>query len=153
MAGTTAERSAGGAWRRWPWRAVTPVAVAWLAGVVSPHAARWPPTVAMAALVAVFFVSHYLFASVTAHVTALLPVLLAVGAGVPGLPMRPFVLLLLLSLGLMGVLTPYATGPSPVYYGSGYLRSPEYWRLGGLFGLIFLAALLGIGVPWTLARG
>lgn len=125
--------------------------VSWIAGVVAPHVASLPPTDAMAGLVAVFFLSHYLFASVTAHVTALLPVVLAIGAGVPDLPMRPFALLLMLSLGLMGVVTPYATGPSPVYYGSGYLRSSEYWRLGGLFGLIFLAALLGVGVPWMLA--
>ena len=35
--------------------------------------------------------------------------------------MPQFALLLCLTLGIMGMLTPYATGPSPVYYGSGYL--------------------------------
>ena len=111
------------------------------------------PTTAMVLLVAVFFLTHYMFASITAHVTALLPVMLTVGSTVPGLPMRQFTMLLLLSLGIMGILTPYATGPSPVYYGSGYIPSTDYWRLGAIFGVIFLVALLAIGVPWTAAGG
>lgn len=91
---------------------------------------------------------HYLFASVTAHVTAMLPVMLAVGATLPGINMAEFALLLCLTLGIMGVLTPFATGPSPVYYGSGYLPAKDYWRLGAIFGVLFIAALLLIAVPW-----
>jgi L-tartrate/succinate antiporter len=37
--------------------------------------------VAMLLLVAVFYFTHYLFASITAHVTAMLPVRPAVGMG------------------------------------------------------------------------
>jgi len=81
----------------------------------------YPPFTAMVVLVLVFYFTHYLFASITAHVTALLPVILAVGMTIPGLDMAQFSLLLCLTLGIMGMLTPYATGPSPVYYGSGYL--------------------------------
>jgi L-tartrate/succinate antiporter len=50
----------------------------------------------------------------------------------------------------MGIITPFAAGQSPVYYGSGYLPSGDYWRLGAIFGAIFLAAFLLIGVPWVL---
>ncbi len=32
--------------------------------------------------------------------------------------------------------------------GSGYLPTKDYWRLGTIFGAIFLAALLLIGYPW-----
>ena len=46
------------------------------------------------------------------------------------------------------IITPYGTGPSPIYYGSGYLPTKDYWRLGTIFGAIFLAALLLIGYPW-----
>jgi L-tartrate/succinate antiporter len=42
--------------------------------------------------VLVFNFPHYLFASITAHVTAMLPVMLAVGATIPGLPMTEFAL-------------------------------------------------------------
>jgi L-tartrate/succinate antiporter len=65
--------------------------------------------------------------------------------------MPQYAMLLCLTLGIMGIISPYATGPSPVYYGSGYLPSRDYWRLGGIFGVIFLAVLLAVGTPWLLA--
>jgi L-tartrate/succinate antiporter len=122
--------------------------VKWFADGVAASMVGYPPFVAMVVLVLVFYFTHYLFASITAHVTALLPVMLAVGTTVPGLDMAQFSLLLCLTLGIMGMLTPYATGPSPVYYGSGYLPSKDYWVLGAVFGLLFIAAFLLIGLPW-----
>jgi L-tartrate/succinate antiporter len=123
--------------------------VKWFADAIAMHMKDFTPATVMIVLVAVFFVLHYLFASITAHVTALLPVMLTVGSTVPGLPMPQFTMLLLLTLGIMGILTPYATGPSPVYYGSGYIPSGKFWQLGAVFGAIFIAALLVVGVPWT----
>lgn len=52
----------------------------------------------------------------------------------------------------MGVLTPYATTSGPVYLGSGYITSTEYWRLGAMFGAIFLFALLALSGPFALSR-
>ena len=91
-----------------------------------------------------------MFASLTAHTVALLQVVLAVGANLPGVPTIPCTLLLCYSLGLMGVLTPYATGPAPVYYASGFVSPADFWRLGLIFGLIYLGVLLGIGIPYLL---
>jgi len=127
--------------------------VKWFATAIAGHMTGFSPTFAMIVLVVVFFFTHYMFASITAHVTALLPVMLTVGSTVQGLPMQQFTMLLLLTLGLIGILTPYATGPSPVYYGSGYIPSGKFWQLGAIFGVIFILALLVIGVPWTTARG
>jgi len=122
--------------------------VKWFADAVAAHMGGFSPFTAMILLVLVFYFTHYLFASITAHVTALLPVMLAVGATIPGLDMAEFALLLCLTLGIMGVLTPFATGPSPVYYGSGYLPSKDYWRLGAIFGVLFIAMLIVVAVPW-----
>jgi L-tartrate/succinate antiporter len=122
--------------------------VKWFAQSVASHMGGFSPMTAMIVLVALFFFTHYMFASITAHVTAVLPVMLAVGSTIPGIDMPQYALLLCLTLGLMGILTPYATGPSPVYYGSGYLPSKDYWRMGAIFGVIFLATLLIIGIPW-----
>jgi len=124
--------------------------VKWFADTVGAYMTGFSPMMAMLLLVGVFFFTHYLFASITAHVTAMLPVMLAVGMGVPGIDMRTFTLLLVLTLGIMGILTPFATGPSPVYYGSGYLPAKDYWRLGAIFGVIFFVALIVIGVPWIM---
>lgn len=120
--------------------------VAWFGRAAAGHLAGYSPTVVMMALVALFFLIHYMFASLTAHTAAVLPVILAAGVAVPGMPIRTFALLLVFSLGLMGVITPYATGPAPVYYGSGYFSRREFWTLGLVFGLIFLGALLLFGL-------
>jgi len=122
----------------------------WFAGAVARHLDGLPGFAKVMLLVVVFFLSHYMFASVTAHVTAMIPVLMAVGSTIPDMNMEKLALLLCLQLGIMGIITPYASGPSPVYYGSGYLPSADYWRLGAIFGVIFFAAFLVIGVPWML---
>lgn len=127
--------------------------VKWFADTVGAHMSGFSPFTAMLLLVLVFYFTHYLFASITAHVTAMLPVMLAVGTAIPGIDMREFALLLCLTLGIMGVLTPFATGPSPVYYGSGYLPAKDYWRLGAVFGVLFIAALIVIAVPWLALIG
>ncbi len=93
---------------------------------------------------------HYFFASLSAHTTALLPVFLAMMMTLPGLPMRPVVMVVGYTLGLMGVISPYATGPSPMYYGTGYISSKDFWKLGFIFGMFFLLTLLLVGLPLAL---
>jgi L-tartrate/succinate antiporter len=124
--------------------------VKWFADVVSSHVAGFSPVAATIVLLLINFFAHYLFASGTAHVTALIPVLLAVGSAVPNMNMPQLALLLCLQLGIMGIITPYGTGASPVYYGSGYLPAADYWRLGAIFGLIFLAVFMLSSVPLVL---
>jgi len=121
--------------------------IEWLARIAAKPLAGLDPVAAMALLVALFFFIHYFFASLSAHTAAVLPVVLAVGADIPGLPVRTFSLLLVYSLGLMGVISPYATGPAPIYYASGFVSRADFWRLGLIFGVIYLTALLLIGIP------
>lgn len=122
--------------------------VAWFAKIASAPLRGLDPILAMALLVVLFFFIHYLFASLTAHTTAVLPVVLAVGAAIPGIPLLTFSLLCVYSLGLMGIISPYATGPSPIYYGCGYISRGDFWKLGLIFGIVFVAALLLIGIPY-----
>ncbi|MBI4482789.1 MAG: anion permease [Acidobacteria bacterium] len=109
------------------------------------------PGLLLVLLVATFFFTHYMFASLTAHTTAVLPVFLAAGAAVPGMNVLVLSLMLVYALGIMGILTPYATGPSPVYFGSGYIPRKDFWTLGLVFGAIFLAVFLIVGTPYLLA--
>jgi len=98
-------------------------------------------------LVLVYFFSHYLFASATAHVAAMYTALLAVGisTGVP-----PLLLGLMLGFtgSLYGTLTHYAHGPAPVYFGSGYVDLKAWWIYGLIIGLLFMAIYLIIGTSW-----
>ncbi|MGE5264036.1 MAG: DASS family sodium-coupled anion symporter [Acidobacteriota bacterium] len=124
--------------------------VKWFANLAAAPLKGLDPLMAMGLLVALFFFIHYFFASLSAHTAAVLPVVLAIGIAIPGIPVLPFALLCVYALGLIGILTPYATGPSPVYYGSGFISRTDFWKLGLIFGLIFFAGLIIIGAPWLL---
>lgn len=126
--------------------------VKWFGQFVAAHVGGHSATTVVITLVAIYFFSHYLFASLTAHTTAMMPVMLAIGTGIPGLPVDKLGLSLALTTGIMGVITPYATGPGLAFYESGYLPAADFWRLGTIFGLIFLGALLLVGVPVLMAR-
>jgi len=121
---------------------------AWLGKGAATLLTGISPTLIMIFMVTVFFITHYMFASLTAHTTAMLPVFLAAGAGVPGMNVSMLALLLAYSLGIMGIITPYATGPSPVYFGSGYIGRKDFWTLGLIFGVIFLAVFLVVNIPY-----
>lgn len=102
----------------------------------------------MILLAVLYFVLHYFFASGTAHVTALLPLMIAIASQIHGINVLSFSIFLCGTQGIMGIITPYATGPSPIYYGSGYIQASEYWRLGFIFGIIFLFTYIVVEYPW-----
>lgn len=122
--------------------------IKWLASDVAQHLGGFSPTIATLLLVSLFFWIHYGFSSITSHTAAVLPVVLAVGSGIEGVDMAVLTRLCLYSLGLMGVISPFATGPAPMYYGSGYIGRTDFWKYGLIFGLIYFAGLIGIVYPW-----
>lgn len=124
--------------------------IAWVAKTLAAQFVGLPLTTMLVLLLAIYFFSHYLFASVTAHVTAMLPVMLSTAAAIPGVQLESFALMLALSHGLMGILTPYGTGPSPIYATSGYITSTDFWRLGLIFGMLYFAVYIVSGLLFVL---
>lgn len=124
--------------------------VDWIASSVEPTFRGLNLVLGIILLVGVFFFLHYFFASLTPHATALFPVFLAVAVKVPGLSPTAWGLLLGYTLGMMGILTPYVTGPAPIYYGAGYIKTRDFWALGLIFGLLFFLIYILVGVPWML---
>lgn len=120
----------------------------WFAAAVSGMMKGLPVMWIVILMVGIYFLVHYMFASLTAHATALMPVFLAAIAIVPEMPLKLTAMLLCYTSGFSCLLTPYASGPSVIYYGSGYIKRADFWRLGAIFGVIFLAALLLIEVPY-----
>jgi len=122
--------------------------IKWAAEGFARPLAGVSPTTAVVFLVTLFFWIHYFFSSITSHAAAVLPVVLAVAKAIPGVPMPTVTLLCLYSLGLMGVISPYATGPAPIYYGSGFIGRGEFWKFGLIFGLVYFAGLLAVEMTW-----
>ena len=115
----------------------------WIGDLVAVYLQGMPVATVAIMLVLLFFVLHYFFASTTAHTTALLPLFLAIAAPLVPAEMLPRIALMLAaSLGVMGIITPYATGPAPIWYGAGLLSQARWWALGAIFGGLSLAAML-----------
>ena len=120
----------------------------WFATTVASSLSGLPGAGKAVVLIVVFFVAHFMFASLTAHATALLPVMLTAVVVLPDVPLTVIALSLSYTLGLMGIITPYATGSAPLYYASGYLSHRDFWLLGQLFGALYLVAVLTLELPY-----
>ena len=125
--------------------------IKWLAEGFAHHLAGLSPVAVTVMLVTLFFWIHYGFSSITSHTAAVLPVVLAVGSGMPGVDVPVLAQLCLYSLGLMGVISPFATGPAPMYFGSGFIGRRQFWTLGLWFGLVYFAGLIVVVYPWLAA--
>src|SRR5260370_22471179 len=84
--------------------------IKWVAEGFAKPLAGMSPTLALIMLVALFFWIHYFLSSITSHAAAVLPVVLAVGTGIPGVSVPTLTPLCCYSLGLLCVLLPFATG-------------------------------------------
>ena len=127
--------------------------VAWVADAVGPSLTGLGLYAAIASIIVVFFFLHYFFASITAHTATLLPVFLGVAVTISDISPTRWALLLGYSLGLMGVLTFYASGQSVIYYASGYVSRRAFWVLGLIMGAMYIAVYLAIIVPWLAFLG
>jgi L-tartrate/succinate antiporter len=124
--------------------------LSWFANRSAAMIAGFPMMPMIIALVVLFWVIHYCFASATAHATAVLPVFLAMIVTVSGIPLKPVALMLVYSLGIQGVISPYAHGAAPIWYSAGYISTKDFWRLGAITGAVYLLVLLLIGFPFLL---
>jgi DASS family divalent anion:Na+ symporter len=112
----------------------------------------WGGTAAV--LVLAFVYSHYLFASTTAHVSAMLLAFLTVGASlIPPEYLSVFMLMMAAGSAIMMALTHYATGTSPVIFGSGYVTLGQWWRVGFAMSVFELLVYAVIGGFWWKVLG
>lgn len=105
----------------------------------------WP--MALGVLMLVYFYSHYFFASITAHVLAMLVPFLAATVAI-GAPAGLAVLLLATFSNLNAGLTHYGTTPAPIYYGTGYVKLGNWWRIGLIASVLNIAIWSVVGLGW-----
>jgi DASS family divalent anion:Na+ symporter len=106
-----------------------------------------PWGVAFLILCLLYFYSHYLFASQTAHVSAMYAAFLSVSVAVGTPPLLAALVIGFLS-NLFSSLTHYGSGPAPVIFGAGYVELGTWWKLGALTGVINLLIWLVVGGLW-----
>lgn len=130
--------------------------IAWfsqgLQGSIEASGMAWP--MAAAVLVLVFVFSHYFFASTTAHISAMMLAFLTVGAQlVPAPYLVAFLLMMAAASCIMMTLTHYATGTSPIIFGSGYVGMGKWWTVGAVMAVFELLVYATIGLAWWKVLG
>ena len=121
--------------------------VKWVAAAISGSLKGIDPMTTLLILCLINMYVHYAFASLSAHVSAVYAAFLAVAVAAGAPPMLSAIALGV-ETGIMGCLTHYATGPAPIYFGSGYITQPEWWKVGFICSILFLICFLGIGSMW-----
>ena len=103
-------------------------------------------------ITALYFYSHYFFASGAAHIGAMYTafVSVAIACGTPGL-------LAALALGqlsnVMGCLTTYGIGSAPPYYGANYNSQGDWYKFGFLMSVVYLTIWTFVGGAWWKVLG
>lgn len=121
--------------------------IPWFAKFVSASIVGVDWLTASFILILIYFYSQYMFASLTAHITAMFPAFaaVAVAAGAP-----PYVIALIMGCfsSLCASLTHYASGVTPIYFSSNYVDQGTWWKLGIYASIINIVIWLSIGAVW-----
>jgi len=112
----------------------------------------WPWWGALVAMLVVYMYTHYAFASLTSHVTAMFPAFFAAALALGAPPLVAGAAFGVLS-NVNGALTHYGTGPAPIVFGAGYVSQPAWWRIGFILSVAHLLIWLPIGFVWWRVLG
>ncbi len=98
-------------------------------------------------IVLLYTYSHYLFASLNAHIAAMFAAFLAVGAAA-GIPPYLLTMSLFGCTAIMQGVTHYAAGPTPIFFGAGFVSQARWWRNGLIVSFLNLVIWIGGGAVW-----
>lgn len=121
--------------------------ITWFGGHVASQLTGMPWIMATVIAYFVYLISHYGFASMTAHVSAMYVALITV-AYQAGAPAFVAAFAVAMAANLCGCLTHYGTGPAPIFFGAGYVSQQKWWSVGFIMSLITAALFLGVGIIW-----
>nr|NLD40522.1 anion permease [Actinomycetales bacterium] len=121
--------------------------IAWVSSAIANSIGGLSWVLALLVLVLVYFYSHYMFASATAHISAMYPAFLG-AAIVLGAPPLMSALVLAYMSNAFTSLTQYAGGASPALFGTGYNSAAQWWRVSFIASLASLFCWLVIGGGW-----
>lgn len=128
--------------------------VAWMSNHLQTYIGSlgFGPISTMLLFTVVFMYSHYLFASTTAHISAMFAAFYMAGLAL-GAPPMLYALSMAAAGNLMMSLTHYATGTAPVIFSSGYVSMPKWWLVGFIMSISNLIIFIVIGGIWWKVLG
>jgi DASS family divalent anion:Na+ symporter len=124
----------------------------WFAGAVSAGIGDVHWGIGFLGLSLAYFYSHYLFASNTAHISAMYAAFLAIAIAV-GTPPLFAALALAFFSNLFAGLTHYAAATAPIFFSSGYVSAATWWKTGLIVSFVNIPVWLLIGGLWWKAIG
>jgi DASS family divalent anion:Na+ symporter len=126
--------------------------IKWFTEKVTPAFTGIGWIAAMIGLSLTYFYSHYFFASITAHVSAMYAPFLAVAISL-GVPPVLAALVLGFFSSLFASLTHYGTAPAPILFGSGHVPLATWWKTGFVVSAVNIAIWLSVGAAWWRVLG
>ena len=121
--------------------------IAWFSALIGGLLGGFSWMYALMILLAVYLYSHYLFASLSAHTTAMYPAMIAVAAAAGAPPLMTALVFGFFSNFCSG-LTHYGNGVAPIYFGAGYVSQATWWRNGFIMSVVNYVIWVGIGFAW-----
>ena len=141
-----------GAWDSFIWFAVMVMlsgalaelgTIRWVGAAIGESLTSYSATIAVPLLIGIYFYLHYLFASVTAHVTVLFTLIMGFGVS----PMLAAMILAYFS-SLSASLTHYGIATAPIYYEARAVSTKQWWIIGFAVSLLNIAIWAVIGGLW-----
>lgn len=121
--------------------------ITWFSDVAGAYFQTLPWEIAFPLIAATYFLSHYFFASATAHVASMFMPMLLIAFAV-GTPKWLAIMTLTYFSNLYGLLTHYGLSPAPILFGVGYVDVKDWWRLGLVSSIICITIYGVIGSAW-----
>jgi len=121
--------------------------IPWIGKNVGALVSGYPWGTAFLLLALVYFYSHYMFASQTAHISAMYAPFLAVALAAGAPPVLAALVLAFFS-NLFSSLTHYANGPAPVVFGTHYVSMGAWWGVGAAVSVLNIVIWVGVGSIW-----
>lgn len=121
--------------------------IKWIATKIGEGLKMYPLIIAVPMLMLIYFYIHYLFASITAHITVLFTtfLILLLGFNIPSiLAVMPLAYFSTLSGGL----THYGIATAPVYYETKSVTTAQWWKIGFVMSIVNILIWSGIGGLW-----
>ena len=126
--------------------------IKWLTAAVGAGLTGVDWMTAFLILAVAYVYTHYVFATVAAHVIAMYVPFCAVAIACGAPAGLVSIVFCILSNPMWG-LTEYGSGPGPLYFGQGFFERPKFYSLNALCITMDVALILGTGLLWWKAIG